>query len=116
MSKKGPDWFVLGLVAAVALAWLAPGPGAAGGWLRPELLDKLGVALIFFLHGAGLSFAALKSGTLRWPLHLVVQASTFVLFPLCGLLVLRLLHTLLRQRQARKAETTPSAYWATRAG
>jgi sodium/bile acid cotransporter 7 len=95
MSKRKPDWFVGGLVAAVALAWLAPGPGAAGGWLHPELLNKLGVALIFFLHGAGLSFAALRSGTLRWPLHLVVQASTFLLFPLGGLALLALCRSLL---------------------
>lgn len=89
-GRKGPDWFLLGLVAAVVLAWVAPGPGARGGWLHPEILNKAGVALIFFLHGAGLSFAALRSGTLRWPLHLVVQASTFLLFPLLGLVVLRL--------------------------
>ncbi|MBP7373124.1 MAG: bile acid:sodium symporter [Opitutaceae bacterium] len=68
----------------MALAWLFPAPGAAGGWMHPELLTKAGIALIFFLHGLALSFAALKAGTLRWPLHLVVQLCTFVLFPLIG--------------------------------
>jgi sodium/bile acid cotransporter 7 len=86
-----PDWFLVGLAAAVALAWLAPGPGAKGGWLHPELLNKLGVALIFFLHGAGISFAALAAGTLLWPLHVLVQATTFVLFPLIGLGAMHLL-------------------------
>jgi sodium/bile acid cotransporter 7 len=86
-----PDWFLTGLAAAIALAWLFPRPGAHGGWLHPEVLSKIGVALIFFLHGAGLSFAALKAGTLRWPLHLLVQASTFILFPLLGLALWRLL-------------------------
>jgi solute carrier family 10 (sodium/bile acid cotransporter), member 7 len=79
------DWFLLGMVAVTTLAWAFPGPGAAGGWLHPELLTKMGVALIFFLHGVALSFAALKAGTLRWPLHLVVQSSTFLLFPVLGL-------------------------------
>ncbi len=79
------DWFLLGMMAAVGLAFAFPGPGAHGGWLQPELLNKLGVALIFFLHGAGLPFAALKAGTLRWPLHLVVQACTYLVFPLLGL-------------------------------
>lgn len=79
------DWFLLGMVAATALAWAFPTPGASGGWLHPELLTKIGVALIFFLHGVALSFAALKAGTLRWPLHLLVQGSTFLLFPLLGL-------------------------------
>ncbi|HWL17765.1 MAG TPA: bile acid:sodium symporter family protein [Opitutus sp.] len=79
------DWFLLGMGVATLLAWLFPEPGAAGGWLQPELLTKAGIALIFFLHGLALSFAALKAGTLRWPLHLLVQASTFLLFPLLGL-------------------------------
>ena len=78
------DWFLIGMGAAVALAWLFPAPGGAGGWTHPELLTKAGIALIFFLHGLALSFAALKAGTLRWPLHLVVQLCTFVLFPLIG--------------------------------
>ncbi len=75
------------MALAVALAWAFPDPGAKGGWLHPELLNKLGVALIFFLHGIALSFCALKAGTLRWPLHLVVQASTFLLFPLIGVVI-----------------------------
>ncbi len=85
--KFKPDWFLLGMAAATLLAWLFPNPGASGGWMHPELLTKGGVALIFFLHGVALSFAALKAGTLRWPLHVVVQASTFLLFPLLGLIV-----------------------------
>jgi len=83
--KLGLDWFLVGLAAAVGLAWLAPDPGANGGALHPELLNRLGVALIFFVHGLLLSFAALKAGTLRWPLHVVIQACTFLLFPLLGL-------------------------------
>ncbi len=83
--KKRRDWFLPGMVLAVVLAWLWPEPGARGGWLQPELLTKGGVALIFFLHGLLLSFAALKAGTLHWRLHLVVQGCTFLLFPLLGL-------------------------------
>jgi sodium/bile acid cotransporter 7 len=84
------DGFLVGMVAAVGLAWLWPGPGAEGGWLHPELLTKAGVALVFFLHGLALPFAALRAGTLRWPLHLVVQASTYLLFPLMGMALLAL--------------------------
>src|SRR3954463_16677300 len=83
--KLKPDWFLLGMVGATLLAWAFPDPGAAGGWLHPELLTKIGIALIFFLHGVALSFGALKAGTMQWRLHLVVQASTFLLFPLLGL-------------------------------
>ena len=86
--RRTLDWFTAGMAIAVALAWLFPDPGAPGGFLHPELLTKLGVALIFFLHGVSLSFAALRAGTMRWPLHLVVQGCTFLLFPLLGLALL----------------------------
>lgn len=82
------DWFLTGMAFAVLLAWLFPDPGAHGGFLHPELLTKAGVALIFFLHGLALSFNALKAGTLRWPVHLVIQGCTFLFFPLLGLLLL----------------------------
>jgi sodium/bile acid cotransporter 7 len=85
---KRPDWFLIGMGASVALAWLLPDPGAKGGSLHPELVNKLGVSLIFFLHGLTLSFAALAAGTRNWRLHLLVQLCTFLLFPLLGLLLL----------------------------
>lgn len=56
--------------------------------MQPELLTKGGVALIFFLHGLVLSFAALRSGALNWRLHLLVQGCTFLLFPLIGFALL----------------------------
>lgn len=83
--KFKPDWFLLGMVLATMLAWLFPEPGASGGWMQPEVVTKAGVALIFFLHGLTLSFVALRAGALNWKLHLLVQGSTFVLFPLIGL-------------------------------
>ena len=83
--KFKPDWFLLGMVLATLLAAVFPEPGASGGWMQPELLTKGGVALIFFLHGLTLSFAALRAGALNWRLHVFVQCSTFVVFPLIGL-------------------------------
>lgn len=83
--KLFKDWFLIGMVLAVVLAWWWPEPGAHGGALHPELVNKLGVALIFSLHGLTLSFRALKDGTLRYKLHLLVQLSTFLLFPIIGL-------------------------------
>lgn len=88
MMKWKVDWFVVGMLGAVALAWLFPDAGAKGGALHPEILVKAGVALIFFLHGVALSFDKLKAGTLRWPLHLVVQGCTFLFFPVVGFLLL----------------------------
>jgi sodium/bile acid cotransporter 7 len=82
------DPFLTGMVLAIGLAALFPAPGAEGGWLHPELLTKAGVALVFFLNGAGLSFAALKDGVFRWRLHIIIQAATFLLFPLIGFIFL----------------------------
>ncbi|MEY4488782.1 MAG: hypothetical protein RIQ79_1290 [Verrucomicrobiota bacterium] len=79
------DWFLIGMIAAVGLAWAYPQLGAKNGPLHPDIINKAGVALIFFLNGAALSFASLKAGALRWPLHLVVQSATYLLFPLLGL-------------------------------
>jgi sodium/bile acid cotransporter 7 len=79
------DWFLIGMIAAVGLAWAYPQLGAKNGPLHPDLINRAGVALIFFLNGAALAFASFKSGALRWPLHLVVQSATYLLFPLLGL-------------------------------
>jgi len=82
--KPKPDWFLPAMALTTFLAWAFPAPGATGGWLHPELVTKLGVALIFFLHGLVLSFAALRAGALNWRLHVLVQACTYGVFPLVG--------------------------------
>ncbi len=87
MRSLIPDWFLTGMFIAMFLAWLIPTPGAAGGSLHPELITKAGIALIFFLHGAQLSFAAMKDGISRWQLHLIIQTTTFLAFPLIGLVI-----------------------------
>lgn len=84
------DWFMKGMLLAVALAFVWPEPGAQGGFLHPDVLNKVGIALVFFLNGLGLSMAALRQGVTRWRVHLLVQTSTFLVFPLLGLGFLRL--------------------------
>lgn len=82
LSRLARDWFLLGMLLAVILATLFPELGKSGGTLRLELVTNLGIALVFFLHGVGISLANLKAGLLRWPVHVVVQLFTFALFPL----------------------------------
>lgn len=79
------DRFLLLMIGAVALAALLPMQGDAAeafAWLT-----RLAIALLFFLHGARLSPRTVLQGLTHWRLHLVILASTFVLFPLLGLLV-----------------------------
>lgn len=80
------NWFVAGLAAAVALAFVAPGPGAPEGWMRPALSTKVAVALIFFFQGLSLNLAELRAGIASWRLHIYVEGFVFVAFPLLGFL------------------------------
>ncbi|MDH7972081.1 bile acid:sodium symporter family protein [Sphingomonas sp. AR_OL41] len=81
------DGFLLAMLAAVLLAFVAPWFGAAGGPLHIDQVTAIGIALVFFLHGANLSPEALKSGAANWRIHFAVQATTFILFPLIGFAV-----------------------------
>lgn len=77
------DPFLVWLTLAVVLASLLPARGAAGDlfWL----LSKAAIVLLFFLHGAKLSRAAIFQGLGNWRLHLAALGTTFVLFPALGL-------------------------------
>ena len=76
------NWFLIGLMLAVSLAWLRPEPGAAGGILQSQWTTRLGVVLIFFFQGLTLSLSVLRMGALQWRLHLFVQITTFLMIPL----------------------------------
>ena len=79
------DWFLLGMIGGVVLASIAPDIGRSGGLLHLERISDWGIFAIFFLHGVGLSTERLKQGLARWPVHVVVQLFTFVIFPIIGL-------------------------------
>ncbi|HEX7112319.1 MAG TPA: bile acid:sodium symporter family protein [Mizugakiibacter sp.] len=78
-----PDPFTLALLATVTLASLLPARGAAAAGF--DVATDAAIALLFFLHGARLSRAAILAGATHWRLHLAIVASTFALFPLLGL-------------------------------
>jgi solute carrier family 10 (sodium/bile acid cotransporter), member 7 len=80
-----PDNFTLCLIATVITASLLPCRGSVAHVF--DWLTDLAIALLFFLHGAKLSREAVVSGLTNWRLHLTVLASTFVLFPILGMLL-----------------------------
>ena len=82
LQRLSRDWFLIGMLSAVALASLFPEVGRSGGTLHMEHLVDIGVGIVFFLHGLSISTEALKAGLMRWPVHVVVQTLTFVIFPL----------------------------------
>ncbi len=79
------NWFMLGMPAAVTLAWLLPDFGAKGGPLHTEITTKFAVAFVFFSQGITLPAQALKDGARQWKLHLAVQGFGFGVIPLVGI-------------------------------
>lgn len=81
LARIGIDAFLLGLVSMVGLAWVLPDFGKSGGHLHMDAVTVYGVALVFLLYGLTLPPERMKAGLVNWRLHLLVQCSTFVLFP-----------------------------------
>ncbi|WP_309606518.1 bile acid:sodium symporter family protein [Phenylobacterium sp.] len=80
LSRLKVDKYLLLIVSMVVLASFLPARGNAAtdfGWAT-----KVGIGLVFFLHGARLSREAVIGGLTHWRLHLVVLAATYGLFPL----------------------------------
>jgi solute carrier family 10 (sodium/bile acid cotransporter), member 7 len=86
LSKLGIDGFLLAIIAMVLLAWLFPGPGIATHPIALEEVGNYGVSVIFLFYGLRLSPEKMKAGLANWKMHLVIQFTTFVLFPLLVLL------------------------------
>lgn len=83
LSRIPVDTFLLALVAVVALASVLPARGAAADAL--SVTTKAAIALLFVLYGTRLSPQQAWHGVRQWKLHLLVLATTFVVFPLLGL-------------------------------
>jgi solute carrier family 10 (sodium/bile acid cotransporter), member 7 len=83
LSRLPIDPYILAIVGMVALASLVPVRG--GGAVAAGYATNAAIALLFFLHGARLQPKAAMAGARHWRLHVVVFASTFLLFPVIGL-------------------------------
>ncbi|MFO7720835.1 MAG: bile acid:sodium symporter [Gillisia sp.] len=71
--------FIIALFGAIILAYLAP---TALRNFPLEIIIDIGIGLIFFFYGLKLAPADLKLGFLNYPSHILIQLTTFVLFPL----------------------------------
>ena len=78
-----PDNFTIALLVTVALASFLPCTGMTAVVFGH--VTTVAIGALFFLHGAKLSREAVVAGVMHWRLHLLVLASTFILFPLLGL-------------------------------
>lgn len=82
LKRFGLDGFILSLFGAIFFAWLYPDFGARDGVFSLSTAANVGVSLVFFFYGLRLNWEKIHSGLANVKTHLVVMASTFLLFPL----------------------------------
>lgn len=87
------DPFLLILICVVLTASVFPSEGQTK--VVFEYLTTFAIGLLFFMHGAKLSFQAIVVGIKNWRLHLFIFATTFILFPILGVLMQFLVPTFL---------------------
>lgn len=97
MKRFLPDQFVMLMLGCVLLALLFPQWGQSDGPLKLGLVTQIGISLVFFLHGANLEPKKLAAGLRNWRVHLLIQATTFAIFPIFGLIIFFGLKALLPQ-------------------
>ncbi|MCC5931363.1 MAG: bile acid:sodium symporter [Cyclobacteriaceae bacterium] len=87
LLKIGLDGFLIALLLSVLIAYLWPEPGLSRSRFSLAWFADIGVSVIFFFYGLRLSLQTLKADLYNWKLHLSIQSTTFIVFPLLLLLV-----------------------------
>ncbi|RXK59940.1 bile acid:sodium symporter [Lacibacter luteus] len=84
--KLKTDPFVLYIIAVILFAYFFPQWGSDKSVVPLDTIGSVGISLIFFFYGLKLSPEKLIAGLKNWKLHVLIQLSTFLLFPLVVLL------------------------------
>lgn len=88
--KLKVDRFVLAILVTIVVAYFFP---QIDQRLPLSAIGQIGVFFIFFFYGLKLNAEKLKAGLKNWRLHLLVQATTFLVFPVLVLVFYPLLQT-----------------------
>ncbi|XP_053786589.1 sodium/bile acid cotransporter 7 isoform X3 [Desmodus rotundus] len=92
LERMRKEWFMIGIVLAIAGAKLEPSIGVNGGPLKPEItVSYIAVATIFFNSGLSLKTEELTGALVHIKLHLFIQIFTLAFFPATIWLFLQLL-------------------------
>lgn len=86
------DAFVPGLLLMVVFAYIFPFKPSYSSTVPLKSIIYWGITGIFFLYGLKLNLSKIKEDMSNWKLHLVVQMTTFLLFPI----IVMLFHPLLK--------------------
>lgn len=81
LAKVGINSFLLGLFVSILLGWLFPNFGSTDSGFPWKIIINIGIGLVFFFYGVKLNPVQLRSGLKNWKLHLLIQLTTFLLFP-----------------------------------
>lgn len=82
LQKVGLNTFFFLLIGTIFLAKAFPEWGTESAPIPLKEITGVGISFIFFFYGVKLSPQQLRSGLANWKLHLVVQSTTFLIFPL----------------------------------
>lgn len=85
LARFGIDPYLLALIATVIFAAIFPVTGTAAHAF--DYVVFAAIWLLFFLYGAKLSTDAVIAGITHWRLQGLVVLSTFLLFPILGLVI-----------------------------
>lgn len=76
------DRFVLAIIITIAISYFFPQLGSKNSSVPLDLIGSIGISLIFFFYGLKLSPEKIKHGLKNWKLHILIQLTTFLLFPI----------------------------------
>jgi sodium/bile acid cotransporter 7 len=82
IKRLGIDAFVIALVCAVVVAYLFPFVGTVTKPVSLSLITDIGISGIFFFYGIQTSWKKMYQDLHHWKIHLTIQTTTFLLFPL----------------------------------
>ena len=82
LEKLKKEWFLVGMVVAIALATVSSDVGKSGGWIHLNQLTGIGVAIVFFSTRFGAFSSGNQSGHDQLASSLVHSSVDFVVYPL----------------------------------
>jgi sodium/bile acid cotransporter 7 len=86
-KKAGLNTFFFLLIGMILLARFFPEWGTTESIIPIKSITGIGISIIFFFYGVKLDPKKLKAGLFNWKLHLLIQGTTFLIFPLVILLI-----------------------------
>ena len=82
LARVGLNGFLVGILCAIGLAGILPELGSTESNIPWKPFIQVGIALLFFFYGLKLDPAQLRTGLSNWRLHVLIQVTTFLGFPL----------------------------------